>query len=187
MQTMQIAAYVSSLVLVASAARFPRVTSYVFARFSLDVLRLALASVAGASPWLFLLDGVLLMAGPAMLASALGLPSMPFAAFGLGAATIGARLVAGEQWHKLDALYGAALFTVHIAIVASAAASRDWRRRVDLSSVVLIVLAGSGIAGAIVAITWPERWDAVNAGNVLSRALLCVLCLFADNVEKAKK
>jgi len=187
MQPMQIAAYVSSLVLVACAARLPRVPAYVFARLLLDVIRLALTIWTRPTVALFMLDGALLMAGPAMLASALRLPSVPFAVFGLGTATIGARLVAGEQWYGLDALYGAALFTVHVAIVASAAASRDWRRRVDLSSVVLIVLAGSGVAGAIVALTWPDRWDAVNAGNVVSRALLCVLCLFADDVEKAKK
>jgi hypothetical protein len=187
MQIMQFAAYVSSLVLVACAASLPRVRFYVLARVALDALRLALASVDSASTALFFLDGVLLMTGPALLACALALPCLPFAAFGVVVGGIGARLVAASKGYELESLYGSALLTIHVAIVGSAAASQGWRRRVDLSSVVLIVLASSGIAGAVVALAWSHRWDAVNAGNVLTRAILCVLCLLSDGRQKPKK
>lgn len=187
MQIMQFAAYGSSLVLVACAARLPRVRRYVFARIALDVLRLALASIEGASLALFLADGVLIMAGPAVLAYALRLPPLPFAAFGGVVGGIGGRLVAASKGYELESLYGAALLTIHVALVGTAAASQGWRRRVDLSDVILIVLASSGIAGAIVSLAWSHRWDAVNAGNVVTRAILSVLCLLSDRREKPPK
>lgn len=184
MHALQIAAYASSLALAGCAARVPRIPAYALARLGLDLLRLALEEVPGAAPLLYGLDAFLSMTGPAALAYALRLPWHPVAGLAGLVGGLSASEVAGARGEALAALYGAGMLSAHVFIVGCAVADRSWRSRVDLSGVVLLALAAVGVTGAVLALAWPDRYEAVNLGNVIARLVLCGVCLGAQRLQK---
>lgn len=179
---LQLAAYGSSVCLALCAAGLPRLRFYALARLGLDLARLALLEVPGTAPILYALDALLLTAGPVLMARAARLPWEPLA--GLSAAVTGLALseVRSGRNEALASLYGAALLSAHLFALVCAV-SRRWRRNADLSALVLLALAGSGAAGAVVALAWPDQWQAVNAGNVLARLVLCGVCVLSNRRE----
>lgn len=189
--TAEIIAHITNFALIVAAWRFPRVRTYAFALLASDLLRLAFGFFPlhrdGSAHDLFLyaVDGLLVLAPAPVLVWALRLSTLP--AVGLSVVALGVALseVDAGLYDRAAAVYLSALTSAHIYATLGPLLSRKVRRNLDREAAVLLGLAVTGTTGAVVASAW-ERWDLVNAGNVVAHSVLGIFAFVASRVENRR-
>lgn len=189
--TAEIIAHITNFALIVAAWRFPRVRTYAAALLASDLLRLAFGFVPlrhdGSAHDLFLyaVDGLLVLAPAPVLVWALRLSTLP--AVGLSVVALGVALseVDAGLYDRAAAVYLSALTSTHIYATLGPLLSRKVRRNFDREAAVLLGLAVTGTTGAVVASAW-ERWDLVNAGNIVAHAVLAGFAFVASRVENRR-
>jgi len=175
-------AYLANLALAVLAWRMARVRLYALAALLLDLLCLPLLYLPQSIP-IYALDGLLVMAGPVLLAIALRVPASPVVVLGLCAVSFAMGKVCVAEQTATEGIYVAAHLVAALYLTIAPIASKEWRRSSDIGSWVLVGLAITGATGAIVVIAWGE-WGLVNAGNTLTHLLLGLFAFFASRRDK---
>ena len=178
MPAIQILAYASTAALLVCAWRIPRVRLYTAFMLASDLARLALQQSKSPSLALYGADGLLVVFGPITLSHCLGADPWPLV--GLGMVSMGVALWKAHGCHygAVTSIYVASLLVGHLYATVAPLTSRKWRRNIDIESLVLLLSAGSGFAGAITMLAWSE-WDLVCMSNVVVNVVLAIICLLA--------
>lgn len=189
--TAEIIAHITNLALIVAAWRFPRVRAYAFALFASDLLRLAFGFVplrhdgSVHDLCLYAIDGVLVLVPTPVLVWGLRLRTLPVVGLSVVALGVALSEVDAGIYDRAAAVYLSALTSTHIYATLGPLLSRKVRRNFDREAAVLLGLAVTGTTGAIVASAW-ERWDLVNAGNIVAHSVLGIFAFVASRVENRR-